>query len=405
MNPIKTLLRTATAGLIIGITGCCTTVQDSKQHNLQLMLDEARNQVFEKYGTEEPIGLMLYAINGDDEYFVCSNMPEGITPDSFMRIASATKTFVAASILLLEQQGKLNIDDTVVMNIPGKDIPYLPNNEFYQIPHKKDITIRQLLQHNAAVFDVSDAAIPESTQAPYAGESYTDYQTEKDIFHTFTADELAAVISKYQLEFGKPGDIGLYSNAGYTLLAKIVERVSEKPIDVFITENLLIPNGLNHTHMVVRAEERNLPQPAIDGFSGRPGKLTRGVESNLTRYLSSGNMISTPRDIANWMRLLYSGQAGLSPETVQQMTDPGQCDYALGTMNYQKRAFGHNGALNGYFSMNYYDPQTNTAWTLLANYARFGDNFAGQIAAMEEFEGKMLNLFAGETQSNPNEAQ
>ena len=123
MNPIKTLLRTATAGLIIGITGCCTTVQDSKQHNLQLMLDEARNQVFEKYGTEEPIGLMLYAINGDDEYFVCSNMPEGITPDSFMRIASATKTFVAASILLLEQQGKLNIDDTFVMNIPGKDNP------------------------------------------------------------------------------------------------------------------------------------------------------------------------------------------------------------------------------------------------------------------------------------------
>jgi len=67
------------------------------------------------------------------------------TENTHFRAASITKTFTAAGILLLQQKGLLNIEDTVVSNIPGRTEPYLPNTPEYAIPHKDVITIRQLL--------------------------------------------------------------------------------------------------------------------------------------------------------------------------------------------------------------------------------------------------------------------
>jgi D-alanyl-D-alanine carboxypeptidase len=80
--------------------------------------------------------------------------------------ASSTKSFTAAGILKLHQQGKLNIDDLITANIPGTNQPYIPNTSGYAIPNKNRITIRLLLQHRAGVFDVTNDEIPDTTNAP-----------------------------------------------------------------------------------------------------------------------------------------------------------------------------------------------------------------------------------------------
>ena len=74
-------------------------------------------------------------------------MPAGVDQNTHFRIASNTKTFTSAAIMLLNQQGLLNIDDTIVSNIPGTANPYVPATAQYDIPNKASITIRRLSSH------------------------------------------------------------------------------------------------------------------------------------------------------------------------------------------------------------------------------------------------------------------
>ncbi len=127
------------------------------------------------------------------------------TENTHFRAASITKTFTAAGILLLQQKGLLNIEDTVVSSIPGRTEPYPPNTPEYTIPHKDVITIRQLLEHRAGVFDVSNYVVPEDSKAPYAGQDYLAYILTQDFEHAFTFDELVSVTAFNQLSLAPPG--------------------------------------------------------------------------------------------------------------------------------------------------------------------------------------------------------
>ena len=142
-----------------------------------------------------------------------------ISPQSVFDIGSTSKQFTAASILLLEKQGKLSVNDDV-----RKYIPELPD-------YGQTITILQLLNHTSGLRDYL-------TLMELAGTNVDSVTTDEDA--------LRMIVRQKALNFA-PGSDWLYSNTGFFLLSVIVKRVSGKTLREFAEENLFAPLEMTHT--------------------------------------------------------------------------------------------------------------------------------------------------------------
>ena len=143
-----------------------------------------------------------------------------ITPATVFHVASMSKQFTAASIVLLAQQGKLSLDDDV-----RKYIPELPD-------FGERITIRHLVHHTSGLRD-------QWNLLELAGWRYSlDLITDDDVMSVMTREK--------DLNF-KPGDKHVYCNTGYTLMGLIVKRVSGISLREFTTKNIFEPLGMTHT--------------------------------------------------------------------------------------------------------------------------------------------------------------
>ena len=207
--------------------------------------------------------MALYVSSPKGEGFAASGMDSDVSPYSHIRIASNTKMFTSAAILLLAQQGKLRLDDTIVSTIPGQAAPYVPDTPQFAIPHKSQITIRQLLSHTAGVLDVTNEKVPATCPVPYADKYYQLYITDDlgETLHQFSPEELIGVVATCQPDSPIPGTQYHYTNTGFSLLAVILERTSGMAYDQFLIQNLLTPNRLNDTSVPMLATQRTLPGP------------------------------------------------------------------------------------------------------------------------------------------------
>ena len=147
-----------------------------------------------------------------------SNLEDRITaaPGTNYRLASVTKQFTAAAILLLAEDAKMSLDDRL-----KKWLPSLPRTV-------DSVTIRQLLTHTSGIVDYEDV-IPRGTTAQLRD-----------------ADVLRLLESQDSTYFS-PGTAYRYSNSGYALLALIVERASGKTFAAFLRERIFVPLGMLHT--------------------------------------------------------------------------------------------------------------------------------------------------------------
>ena len=144
-----------------------------------------------------------------------------ITPATVFHVASMSKQFTAASIVLLAQQEKLSLDDDV-----RKYIPDLPD-------FGERITIRHLVHHTSGLRD-------QWSLLGLAGWRYSlDLITDDDVMSVMTRQK--------DLNF-KPGEKHVYCNTGYTLMGLIVKRVSGMSLREFTTKNIFEPLGMTHTH-------------------------------------------------------------------------------------------------------------------------------------------------------------
>ena len=142
-----------------------------------------------------------------------------ITPQTVFDVASISKQFTAASILLLQQQGKLRLDEDV-----RKYIPELPD-------YGKKITIRHMLNHTSGLRDYVELFL-------LAGLNSDNVTTD---------DDALGIITRQKALNLPPGSEWLYSNSGYFLLSLIVKRVSGKTLKEFAAENIFQPLGMTHT--------------------------------------------------------------------------------------------------------------------------------------------------------------
>src|SRR5258708_3367024 len=142
-----------------------------------------------------------------------------ITPQSVFDIGSTSKQFTAASILLLEKQGKLSVNDDV-----RKYIPELPD-------YGQKITILHLLNHTSGLRDYL-------TLMELAGVNTDSVTTDEDALE---------MIFRQKAPNFRPGSEWLYSNTGFFLLSVIVKRVSGKTLREFAAENIFAPLGMTHS--------------------------------------------------------------------------------------------------------------------------------------------------------------
>ncbi|MBW7834799.1 MAG: beta-lactamase family protein [Simplicispira suum] len=369
IRPLSSLILVTAASCAILLAGCGGNSKSAEAYTAELtgLVFDQWNQ----FSPTAPGGLSIAIITPEGEYF--ASTLDGATAGSHFRAASTTKTFTAAAIMLLQQRGELDINDVLSANMPGTTRSYVPATPDYAIPYKDEITIKQLLEHRAGVFDVGNVDVPATANAPYAGMRYSDWiEDTQGEMHTFTLDELVGVVAKNKLAGGLPGETYRYSNTGYSILAKVVEQVSGKTFAQFVHDELLVPNSLKETTFPDDGRTQNLPVPFLEGTTRVGGVLLPTTNRNVSWGVGEGNVVTTPSDLARWNRRLIKGQAGLNAQTVASMrecetTNEVHVSYGLGlACDPPDLGFGHNGGITGYLTTARHDPVTDVTVVVFA---------------------------------------
>ncbi len=258
-----------------------------------------------------------------------------LSPASVFHVASVSKQFTAAAILLLAQDGRLTLDDEV-----RKHIAELPD-------FGKKITIRHLIHHTSGIRD-------QWSLLGFAGWRYSrDLITDADV--------LALLSRQRELNF-TPGERHLYSNSGYTLLAVIVSRVSGKSFREFTGERIFKPLGMTSTHF--RDDFAEIVKNQAYGYTRQSGTFKLSVTNFDTAGATS--LLTTAEDLVKWdanfQNPALGGAAFISAmEERGRLNDGSHIDYASGIVHGTHRGLrmiSHGGADAGYRSaLNRYPDQ------------------------------------------------
>jgi CubicO group peptidase (beta-lactamase class C family) len=252
---------------------------------------------------------------------------EPITSDTVFHIASASKQFVAASVVLAEQQGLLGYDDEV-----RRHLPELPGR------HER-ITIRHLLHHTSGMPDYIRLMLR-------SGVRLEDVRTDGPIFE---------LLARQELEF-RPGRRFRYSNSGYFLLARIVERAAGRSIGAFAAEHVFRPLGMHRTRF---HEDRAEPvQGRALGYQQDGRGLFLPTASLEVDRAGGAAVLTTLEDLARWDRNFFEDRLG-GGRLARQMLEVGRLsggrrlDYAFGLFvrpHRGLRSVSHSGSFLGYHS-------------------------------------------------------
>jgi len=271
-----------------------------------------------------------------------------ITPATVFHVASMSKQFTAASIVLLAQQGKLSLDDDI-----RKYIPEL--SDFGQ-----RMTIRHLVHHTSGLRD-------QWNLLELAGWRYSlDLITDEDV--------MSVMARQKDLNF-KPGDKHVYCNTGYTLMGMIVKRVSGLSLREFTTKNIFEPLGMTHTHF--RDDHAEIIKHDALGYE-QEGK-DKPFRMSLTNFDTVGatSLHTTVEDLQLWDENFYHPRVGGAP-FLQQMLERGklnngeQLDYAFGLVLGKYKGLStvdHGGADAGYRSDLMRFPDQHFSASVLCNSA------------------------------------
>ncbi len=266
-----------------------------------------------------------------------------MSEDLSFEIGSVTKTFIAALILQLRDEGKLSLTDSI-----SKYLPSYPNVD-------STITIEQLLDHSSGLYDY----LNDDPQTRLLDSAYS-YNPGK---HWTAAEILENFIGPPNF---KPGHGYRYSNTDFLLLGQIADSVTKQPASVEIHDRFLTPLGLTHT---LCSWYDSIPTNFPHNYSNYDPRINGSVDyysidktAQLSMANTAGGMVSIPAELARWSQALYTGQI-LGKTTTAQMLNINSFHkmtdglyYNLGTMligtsyDYQY-VFGHAGSMIGFITI------------------------------------------------------
>lgn len=271
-----------------------------------------------------------------------------MTTTSLIEAGSVSKQFTAAAILLLEQQGKLSVEDDV-----RKYVPELPE-------YAHTIRISHLLHHSSGLKDWG--AVAELSGWPRGERNYTN-------------NDALRIICRQKSLNNEPGYEYIYSNTNYTLMTIIVERVSKKTLEAYTNEFIFTPAGMEQSHW--RTDLRQLVPNRAMAY----GRNQQGFYLNMPNESVYGHaaLLTTAEELLKWNGLYTEGRFGspsLYPKQTATvpLTSGHPAMYAAGLMTNRfngRPAVTHSGATAGYRANLEYYPELGMSFAYLCNSSAF----------------------------------
>lgn len=304
-----------------------------------------------------------------------------LKPCNITRVGSTVKTFTAVTILLLQEEGLLDIDDPIKNYLSEADLNGLEN--------ASQSSIRQLLQHSSGIYN-------------YIQNVQFQTASLNDLIKIWQPEELLDYARNKDAYFS-PGTDVLYSNTNYILLGMIIDRVAGKPFYEVFEEKIFKPLGLMYTQF---AATDPVPDGIIRGYVDLYSNLNlvnATYYSGWDYYTADGGLISNSNDLAIFITQLFQGNL-LSQESLNEMLswkalkdgdgEGFETFYGLGIFRIETDygpAYLHSGDAIGYFaSMVYFPDQDITiSWAVNGNYGNV-DEFTQSKEAMESIFDTIL---------------
>ena len=305
-----------------------------------------------------------------------------LTPDSPFLLASVTKQFTAAALLLLVQEGRIGLDDRLSRYVP-------------ELPQAGNVTLRQLL--------VQTSGIPDYAEDP--GGSATRSVAR-------TPAEMIAWIARLQpAQLFAPGTAWRYSNSNYVLLGAVIERVSASTLADFFRERLFVPAGLSNTSW---DDPRDVVPGRVQGYR-RARESTSGFANadwiSPTVPGPAGGLRTTITDLLRWSEALHGGRV-INSRSLRLMTEAGRlndgrstkfgmpvewqrglnADYGMGvfiTPIANDRRIWHPGDVDGFSTWLAHYPRHGLSIALMVNSQSVDiDKDAIERAVLDSIEGR-----------------
>lgn len=337
---------------------------------------EDLNGLLEAYRAEGAVGASLAFALGDGEVVAVTagvadrprNLP--VTPDQLFKIGSCTKTFVAAALMKLADEGKVDLGAPI-------------STWFPDLPRSGEVSVRQLINHRGG--------LPEF-----------EYDIPMDPNLVWTPAKLVDLAFSVGNQ-SAPGGPAVYNNTGYVLAGMLIEAASGLSLGAYVREKVLEPLGLKDTwspatenfptERMVRGYYHR-PKPAADAGTGIAdgGEMWRmdGVLPYSDELQDSsdsfpfsgaygcGDMVSTPSDMVVFMRALFTGSLLTAPlfremsENRAAVSFPGtrmrETGAGLFQSSYADRLFyGHQGGIPGYVTVMQHEPRSGLTVAMTCN--------------------------------------
>jgi CubicO group peptidase (beta-lactamase class C family) len=239
------------------------------------------------------------------------------TPQTKFRLGSITKQFTALATLILQERGKLSVQDSVCKYIENCPQGWQP------------VTIHNLLTHTSGIPNVT---------------SFPDFRKIK-MFPSSPLENISIFKDK-PLEF-TPGEKFNYSNSGYILLGYIVERASGRPYADFLRENIFKPLGMKNTDYDVNSA---IIKHRASGYTRGAGGIVNADYINMTIPFAAGGLYSTVEDLYLWDRAFYTEKLA-SKKSLEAMNTPFKDGYGYGVgigEQYGLKVIEHGGDIEGF---------------------------------------------------------
>jgi len=333
--------------LLIGLSAISYAQKYEKQFNKMLN---------EKYLPTEPGATALVAINGEIVYykaFGIANLELNVKmePDMVFEIGSITKQFTAVSILMLKEQGKLNLDDDITKFI--KDYP----------THGHNISIHHLLTHTSGI------------------KSYTSMENWAPVWRKdFEPNELIDFFKNEPMDFA-PGEEFRYNNSAYFILGYIIEKVSGQTYEQFIETNIFKHLGMNSSFYGSNSE---IIKKRAYGYQ-KQEDFVNAEYLSLTQPYAAGSIMSTVNDLFIWNRAIRSNKL-IKKESIElaftnyELNNGEKINYGYGWFINEingSPTIEHGGGIFGYITNSIYKPNEDV---FIAVFSNCDCNGPGQIS-------------------------
>ncbi len=307
------------------------------------------------------------------------------TAETKFRIGSMTKPFTATAVMLLQERGRLSVQDSICKYVSDCPAAWQP------------ITLRHLLSHTSGLAKQDKAA---------------DYL--KTAMLPMTVAQLIEGFKNRSPEF-KPGERFDYNNNGYVLLGQVIERASGEPYEAFMRENLFAPLGMNDT-----GYDRHEPviRNRAAGYVRDGASLLNAAYIDQSQPFSAGALYSTAGDLLRWDQALYT-EKFLPRKILEEMFTPAAGPYGYGwfvTRQFGRRVLWHGGGTPGFAAALLRFPEERVTIIVLSNLEnapvlRMGNDLAA-IVFGEKYEipkertavkvdVKTLEAYRGEYEDRP----